>query len=438
MAALERIAPHNLEAEMAVLGAILLDRSTAADIIPQLDAAHFYAHVHGTIFNAIVALHDAGEPLDKITLAGELRNRGVLEKVGGASYLSALMETVQTVHSAGQYAKLVREKAVLRQLQAAAQIIANAAQNGEDDVTGAIAIAEASLAKAVQGFGAVESGGHVADLMRQFYRDLSDAEDRKVRPLGTPWRGLNFLMGGGWFPGESVVWFGRPKDGKSAALGQLALQATDHGGVIMFALELGDQAQLRRWLGSESGVETRKLRSASLVPSEHDRLHRVVNTMSDLPLWVYGGQRSISEIRRLTQAVQAKQKVSAIIIDHVGFLADVASGGSNDTEHTLLQNAYRRIHFLAQELGVVVHIIAHANRDGYDREPRMKDIRGGGNPEGIVHTVVAIYRPDAENNPTAGKFIILANREGATGAIPMYYDGTRFQWRDLLQERGVA
>src|SRR5690348_3353318 len=137
-APIERIPPNNLEAEMAVIGSVLVDREMLAAVGEIIRPTDFYAHVHETIFTVLLDLYERGEPLDKISVSEELRRRGVLERVGGISYISALMDTVQTAGSARYYATIVHEKAVLRSLIHAGTEITQLGYEGEEDVAGAL------------------------------------------------------------------------------------------------------------------------------------------------------------------------------------------------------------------------------------------------------------------------------------------------------------
>lgn len=435
----ERTPAHSLEAEMAVLGACMADRDAATACLPLLREADFYAHIHADIFAAIAELSDAGKPHDYIAVADVLRTKNKLDAVGGAAYLSKLVrDSLETVSSAEYYAKLIREKAVLYRLYKAAHKIADIALDGEVDVAEAVADAEKALHSAVGGFNDTKTGGHINGLLIKAFREIQAASEGHIIAQGTPWNHLDGLTGG-WYGGEMVAWFGRPKDGKSSAVAQLMQYVAEHfGAVVLFALEMGEDSVVRRLIGNRAHIDSRKLRRGALLPHDWERLSDAMSSLSGLPIYIHSSARSVSEMRRTLLSLSAKVPVKAFIVDHIAFVTDVLNGERGSSEHDRLNRAYLRILNLAKELDCVAHVVTHANRAGYDKEPTMAHIRGGGNLEGHAHTIIAPYRDNPEEDPQSGKFLVLANREGRTGAIPMRFEGERNTWTQIQVDRVVA
>lgn len=435
--------PQNLDAEMALLGACMAGRDFAAAAIPHVRPEDFYAHVHAPIFAAIVRAFDAGRPHDKITIAEDLRARNELESIGGISYLSSLLDAalecaLDDVASVTYYAQIIAEKAVLYRLMRAGERICEIGLHGEEDVSAAIADAEQELERAVRAFSRPSKGGLLADVMQQTWREIDAAVGGNVRAQNTPWPTLD-EMTGGFFPGEMVMWFGRPKDGKTRAVTQLAYHvARAYGVVVFFSLEMGEIGIARRMVAGHAQISTRRLRLGRLGPHDFDRIGEAMQTLSNLPMYVYGGIWSISEMRRTLIGIHAKTPVCAVIVDHIGFVDDVVNGERNVTENERLDRAYKRLLGVTKEIGCVMHVVAHANRAGYDQEPTLKNIRGGGNAEGHAHAIIAPYRPDPEHHPTDGKFLVIATREGENGAIPMQFDGARDGWTEAGSQMEVA
>lgn len=437
----ETIPPNNIDAEMALLGLCLFDADAAKAALPMLRPQDFYAHVHQPIFEAIAALENAGKPHDKIAVAEHLRAQHQLDRVGGISYLSSLMtaayEAGLSANNAAYYARVIAEKAVLYRLLLAAEKIKVAALEGEIDPIGAIADAEKAVREASDGFAPMRSGGMLGDLLVQTWRDIDRAASGGIQSQKTPWPTLDAMVGG-WFGGEMVVWFGRPKDGKSSAIAQLMQHvALENGLVVLFALEMSNQSVIRRLVANRAHIQARRLRSGQLYPSDWDRISASMGELHDLPVYLCDSARTVSEMRRTVLALQAKQPVRAVIVDHVGFVSDT-EGPRNETENDRLNRIYKRLLALAKELDCVMHVVQHANRAAYDREPTLKDIRGGGNAEGHAHTVIAPYRPDVDRAPEDGKFLVLANREGMTGAVPMRFDAPRNCWTEIGTQMEIA
>lgn len=428
----ERTPAHSLEAEMAVLGACMVDREAATVAIPILQQGDFYAHVHGTIFAAIAELANTGKPHDKIAVAERLKAKNALEDVGGISYLSQIVsDSLETVSSAEYYAKLVREKAVLYRLLQAGHKIANLALDGEDDAAAAIADSERALREAISGFGEAQSGGHVGSLLANIWREIDAASEGKIVAQGSPWPTLD-KMTGGFFGGEMVAWFGRPKDGKSSAVAQLMQYVAErYGAVVLFALEMGENSVVRRLLGNRAGISSRRLRSGKLVGQDWDRLSDAMSDLAQLPVYIYSQSRSVSQMRRTLLSLSAKMPVKAFIVDHMAFVSDVLNRPRNQTENDALNQAYLRLLELCKELDCVGHVVTHANRAGYDHEPTIANIRGGGNLEGHAHTIIAPYRENPAEDPRSGKFLVIANRDGEVGAVPMSFDGPRNCWSEF-------
>ena len=211
---IDRIPPHNIEAEMALLGAVCVDRTVMDEVRDMVAPDDFYAHVHETIFDALVRLYDRHEPLDKITLSETLRNRDVLEKVGGISYISSLMDTVQTAASARYYATIIKQKSQLRKLIAASQVVSAAGYEGEEDVEAAINAAE----KAVYDVGAqafattTPIGTLAADAWRDLERRVATPEHNGLR-LG--FKAIDSIIAG-LEDGNFMLVAARPSMGKTA------------------------------------------------------------------------------------------------------------------------------------------------------------------------------------------------------------------------------
>jgi replicative DNA helicase len=431
--ALDRVPPHNIEAEMALLGSVLIDRTIVPIVAQHLDGPVFYAHIHETLWQTILRLYDADQPIDKISVAEELRRRDALERIGGLPYLNLLMDSVQTAASAEYYAKIVREKAILRELIAAGRKIIELAYDGEEDVVAAVDAAEQLVRDAGGGVAAADVGITASEAAFRIWKEFdAAAAGPKTSGMRTPWKAINAITGG-FFPGEMCIWPAAAKMGKSSALNTLAhYTAEEEGLVLYFALEMGWRNTIRRLIATVGNIEARLIRKGELNRFETDRFGEGMEAIASLRLRCFNRRKSVADIRRIARRLHHDEPVKAIIVDHVGFLSDVTRRPRGVSMNEALNLAYIELLELAEELGCVVHAVAHINREGMKRgEPRLEDIRDGGNPEGHAHVIIAPYRPDPINDPTSGKFIILANREGGTGAIDMSFEGKRNLWREI-------
>lgn len=427
----DRIPPQAIESEEALLGAVLCDPEVMATIGEYVSAADFYAHVHEDIFASMTAMYERGERIDKISLYGELQKRQAAERVGGIAYLSRLMDTVQTSQSAVFHAKLVREKSVLRGLITAGNRIAAIGFDGEDDASDAVREADATLRAVTERGVSAPDGESVDDVARRLLRQMQSPSDRRV--IRSPWPELN-SMTGGFFDGEVVTWAARPKIGKSAAVAQVAdYVATHFGTVLYFALEMGKDETVRRLLSMYSGISTTRQRKAELRDHDWDRFSSATDILVSRPITVYGRPKSVLDIRNAVRRANQNGDVRMVVIDHAGFLDFPQRGKAS--KHELLDAAYQQLSSLAIQENFSLHLVQHVNRQGYDA-PTLRDIRDGGNLEGISHVVIFPHRDNPLGSPEEqriGKFIVAANRSGEEGILPMRFEKLRHVWLEESQ-----
>ncbi|MBV8374031.1 MAG: AAA family ATPase, partial [Candidatus Eremiobacteraeota bacterium] len=263
----DRIPPHNLEAEMAVLGSILVDKNMMEIVDEILRPGDFYAHVHETIYDGLAELYrsDPRGPLDRIVLAEELRRRDVLERVGGLSYISALMETVQTAGSARYYATIVHEKAILRSLIHAGTEVTQNGFEGEEDVAEALERSQQLV------FGIGQRGVTQFVQAKELLKDAFDNIDRLFHARGNR-TGLTsgYLrideMTGGFQPGNFVIIAARPGMGKTSfALNMAVAAARDEGlPIAFFSLEMSNDELIQRLICSEARISMHDVRRGNI------------------------------------------------------------------------------------------------------------------------------------------------------------------------------
>lgn len=435
MTLVDRIPPQNLEAEMAVIGSVLVDRSMLDAVTDIVYPSDFYAAIHETIFGAILALADAGLPIDKIALCERLRTMGKLEYVGGPQYLSILMDTVPTAASAEYYGKIVRDKSMSRGLIRAGTQITKLGFESEDDPAAAVGYAE-SIIRAVAEHSVTQSMGEtVAQVSARLFRllDAKVSGELGDRAQMTPWAGVNYLTGG-FFPGEMVGWAAAPGAGKSAAILMLAdWIAAHYGAVAFFCLEMGKDATVRRHQALYSGVTARRQRKAEdLTHYDFERLGDAIERISRRPITYFGREASrLADIRREVRAIRKVQPLAAIVVDHAGFIADVDGGSGNTSKHERLDAVYRALLRIAEEEHCVIHVVQHVNRDGMGGRPSLKNLRDGGNLEGHAHAVIFPYRKHPDGTPDEqerGEFIVDKCRDGEAGSVTMKFVGRRHLW----------
>ena len=437
----DKAPPNDLQAEMAAIGAMLVDREMIPLVFEHLRPADFYAVVHERIAQIVLDLHAAGRPVDKISLAEVMRTQGVLEKFGGLSYLTSLLDTVPTAASAIYYASLVAEKAQLRRLIFAGLKIQAIGFEGEANVEAAIGDADRELRDAIALNQLAMGGVSMQDAMRDVFSELSDAVDgiSESRAIQTPWPAVNALVGG-FFPEELVVIASAPAQGKTGLVLNLAdYIGSRYGHVAFFSLEMSPRAIAQRWLALHSGLSARNQRLGNVRDDDWERIDRAMSTIARRGVTLFGRQcASIESMRREIARLAREHTVKAIVIDHVNFLADVDSTRNvKMTKHEKLDSAYRRLIQIGAEFKLVTFAVQHVNRAGSTgQRPTITNIRDGGNPEGHAHAILLPYRENPSSNDPrermVGELIVAKSRDGEEGIVPLEFQG----WRHLWIEEG--
>lgn len=439
---IDRIPPHNLEAEMALLGSILVDREMMGTIGEIVRAEDFYAHVHETIYKALEDLFSRGEPLDKITVSEELRRRDLLEKAGGLSYLSALMDTVQSAASAKYYAKIVREKAILRGLIHAGTQITQVGYEAEEDVDGALDTCEQLVFKINErqtgtGFAPVK------DMLKNAFESLSERFHNKGSRTGIT-SGFHDIdeMTTGFQPGNFVIVAARPGMGKTSfALNMAVAVAREIAGegktdpVAFFSLEMSNNELIERLVAAESAVSMHDMRSGRIAGTQWDAIGRAMGHLNELPIYLDDtGGITVTEIRSRARRLKATHGLSAIFIDYLQLLRPGALA-RNANRNEELSDICRTLKVTAKDLQVPIIALAQLNRGvetRNEKRPMLADLRDSGSLEQESDIVAFLYRDGYYNkespDPELTEFIIAKHRSGPTGDVRLRFQGqyTRF------------
>jgi len=432
---IDRIPPNALESEMTVLGAIMVNPKLALEIFPVLKDDDFYSPANAGIYRVMLQLDAAAKPLDKITIATALQAAGNAERFGGISYLSTLMDTVQTASTALHHASLVRETSVLRGLIAAGAEIVSAGYGGQADVEAAIATAEKALHDATTR-STEKRGKWMGEVAQGIYTAVSDANGNPKSCLLSPFPAVDRHVGG-FYGGEFVVLAGSPGVGKSSLAVQFGVHAAiTRGPVAVFPLEMGDTDTVRRWLASMARLDVRDMRRGDLRGEQWDRFADSIASATEVPIKLFDADRrlSVADIRRDCRTMTG---LSLIIVDHPGFLTEAALSGKS-SKHERLEAAYIDLRNIGKELGVPMLVVQHLNRSGMNKRPTLAELRDGGNLEGIAHIVLFPYRENIDENNPDGELIIAKSRDGRTGSIPMRFDGATFTWHERKTLGAVA
>ncbi|MDE2572564.1 MAG: replicative DNA helicase [bacterium] len=432
MRAAERVPPQNLEAEMAVLGSILIDREIMPIVSEILRPEDFYAVAHETIYRALTALYERGAPLDKISVADDLRAQERLEPVGGLAYLTALQDVVPTSASAEYYARVVSEKAVLRQLIHAGGRIASMGFEQEDDVEGALNASESMIFEISQ---RNARGGftHVSDLLRQTFETLDKRYHQHGSITGLPTGFHDFdHITAGLQPGNLIILAARPAMGKTSMALTMAANAAARveRPIAVFSLEMSNDELIQRFLSLTARLDAHKMRTGRLesrgADDDWEKLSRAMSIISEWPVYLDDqGGLTVADIRSRCRRLMAAQGLSLVVIDYLQLLVGTSKNANRNEE---LSTICRQLKTLAKELNVPMVALAQLNRgveSRNDKRPMLSDLRDSGAIEQEADLVAFLYRegyynPDFEDE-TLTELIIAKHRNGPVGTVRLRF-----------------
>lgn len=414
--------PHDLDAERAVLGAILIDPPMFAVAQESLVPRHFYRQAHRVMYEALQALSEDKQALDHVTLAGYLRDRDQLDLAGGPAYIGALGDGVPRATNIEYYAGIVRDKAIRRELLAAAQTLLEAAQSpaSVSDVidAGMQSLVELSGANAP---GELVGGPQLAREADAWLDAMARRRsDRQVAGVSSGLPGLDALTDG-FQPGELIILGARPSQGKSAAALQFAL-ATD-GPCAFFSLEMGRDQLAARAIALLGRLDGWAMRKGLLRGDEYERMADGMNQLKSSQLWIDDTPRlSVAQLRSKARRLQLTHGLSLVVCDYLQLMTP--AGGKDANREQQVAGLTRGLKATAKELGVPVVALAQLNRAteaARDKEPSLANLRESGAVEQDADLVLFIHRGDGQSVAVEGdvRMIVAKNRTGPTGAVDL-------------------
>ena len=445
----ERLLPHSIEAEEALLGSILIDGEAMAYVTPIVSAEEFYRERNLLIFDAATALFQRGAAIDHATLVVELARTERLDAIGGASYLSHLAAITPTSVHAEDYAEIVARTALMRRLIAAAARISELGYNDTDDVAGTMREAqEALFSVQPRTDGGLISGREAVDRYLQQKSEILGGD--WTPPVFSGIEGLDYLTGG-LRPGNVMVIGGRPGHGKSTLTMNMLRYALGNGKRAAYmSLENDDQETILRMVSHDTGINYSKLRNSLYTPDEEAQEVQALGVLSDLPFYL-GIRRvhTMSDIR--ARAIQSKGLLGGLdllLIDYLQLMRGQAGRGragySNRVQE--LSEITRGLKELAVELEAPVVLASQLNRQiegRMDHRPNIADLRDSGSIEQDADVVVFINRPalygdgqeydypDGINPAVAAELLVAKNRHNAPGGTWCTFDGATMRIRQF-------
>ena len=436
---LERPLPHNLEAERSILGAILLDNHALNAAIEKLRSDDFFLPQHRQIFDRMIQLGEKQQAIDTVTLMEDLTRSGNLESAGGISYLSQLADGLPRVTNVEHYARIVKEKAVLRSLIFSASAIQEQALAAGDDADTILDRAESAIFRIAED--RVRAGLiGVKELVRENYERLERifSEGRRITGLGTGYTDLDNQTAG-LQPSELVILAARPSMGKTA----LALNIAENVAlrkrepVAIFSLEMSKESLLLRMLASEARVDAHKFRTGHMNRDDWGKITGALSNLGEAPLWIDDSASStVLEMGAKARRLKRDRGLSLMIVDYLQLVVPTHTGrGTNRQEE--VSSISRSLKGLAKELKLPIVVLSQLTRapEREDRKPQLADLRESGAIEQDADVVMFINRPNfyktdlPEEDRAKAELIIAKQRNGPTGTLNFVFLArhTRFE-----------
>ena len=424
---MERIPPHNNEAEMSVLGAAMLSKDALFDIMEVVRARDFYSEIHGEIFEVITSLYRSSKPVDTVTVSEELKKRNSLDMVGGRAYVFSLASGVPSTANAGEYAKIVAEKATLRQLILASSEILDMGYKEKIEAAEAIDIAEQKIFEIAQSR-QTKDVANIRDVLDQNLNMIDENSKLDGKVTGVPSGFSDYdKRFGGFQKSELIILAARPSMGKTAFALNVAQQAALKGGakVLLFSLEMAKEQLGLRLLAMESRIDAQKLKMGELEGSEWEQLSAAIDTLSKGELYLDDTPGiTVSEIKNKCRRLKAEKGLDLVFIDYLQLMTFEGRAESRQQEITALSRYLKQ---LAREIDCPVIVLSQLSRapeQRSDHTPVLSDLRESGSIEQDADIVVFLFRDEyytRENSAKPGvcEVIVAKNRSGPTGSIEL-------------------
>jgi replicative DNA helicase len=446
---LRRVPPQSLEAEESVLGGVMLDNAALDRILDMVQVDDFYRGAHRKIFRAMVDLSERSEPVDLITLSETLKARGELAEVGGASYLAELADRVPTAANIVHYARIVRERSILRGLIEASTEIATRGYQAPDNVDELLDRAE-QLIFGIQERKVRQAFTRIADVLVGSIRTIERLYEQKQAVTGVPsgFADLDALTSG-LQPSDLVIVAGRPSMGKTAFVLNLAEHAALRAdtGVAIFSLEMAKEQLAMRMLCSEARVDLARVRTGHLSDREFPKLAMAAGRLADASIYIDDTPAlSVLEVRAKARRLKrdAAAKLGLVIVDYIQLMR---SAEGRDNREQEISEISRSLKALAKELQVPVVALSQLNRQVENRNPpipRLADLRESGAIEQDADVIMFLYREEYYVDDTDKKglaeVIVAKQRNGPIGTVELTFlkEFTRFENREVGPEDAMG
>jgi len=438
----DRLPPQDKEAERSLLGSLMLDKDAINKVVDFLKPNDFYRDSHKEVYSAAVELFEKSEPIDFLSLSARLREKGVLEKVGGSSYLSECVNCVPTASHIVNYAKIIQKKRILRDLISASYDIEKLGYSEEEDTENLVDLAEKKIFGIAQK-GLTQNFLPIKSVLEEAFQRIDNLSKNKSAIRGVPagFVDLDNTLSG-FQKSDLIILASRPSMGKTSLALNFAINASIKSKVPvgLFSLEMSVDQLIDRLIASQANVDLWKIRTGHLSDSgennDFNRIQQALGTLNEAPIFIDDAAiTNVLQMRAMARRLQAEHGLGLLIIDYIQLIEP-----RNPTESTVRQvtEISRALKGLSRELEVPIIALSQLSRAVEQRTPqvpRLADLRDSGSLEQDADVVMFIYREEQYRPDTSRKniadILISKHRNGPTGKIELYFDDSKATFRNL-------
>ena len=438
----DKLPPQNTEAEQSLLGCLMLDKEAIVKIIDSIRAEDFYKDIHQEIYQVMADLYERTEPIDILSVSARLREKQKLEEIGGSAYITSLINSVPTATHVSNYAKIVRQKKILRDLISASHEIGLSAFDEAEEVDILLDKAEKTVFNIGQ-----RSLNQVFTPIKEILSDTFERIDElsknkgKLRGLPTGFKDLDNVLAG-LQNSDLIVLAARPSMGKSSFALDIAryVAVFENKPVGIFSLEMSKDQLGDRLISSQANIDLWKLRNGRLQDgsgdNDYSRIQHAIGTLSEAPIYIDdAGSVNVLQMRAMARRLQATKGLGLLIVDYLQLMEPSNKFQSSVQQVTEISRALK---ILSKELNVPVLALSQLSRAVESRVPqipRLADLRESGAIEQDADVVLFIYREDRYNENSLKKniaeILVAKHRNGPLGKIELYFDDQRVSFRNL-------
>lgn len=435
------IPPQNLEAEVSVLGSILLDKDAILKVADMIKPEDFYKSSHGIIFHAMLELYEKGEPIDLVTLSNKLEAEKNMDKAGGASYLASLANSVPSAAHVVNYSKIVSDKSILSRLIHAANEIEALCYEGSEDVATVLDKAEQVVFQ-VSKKHTRENFTELKNILEESFERLDDLHKNKDKLRGVPtgYRALDNILAG-LQNSDLIIIAGRPSSGKSSLALNIAQHVATKEGipVALFSLEMSKDQLGDRLLSAEAGIDGWRLRTGNLSDDDFPKIGEAMAKLSEAPIFLDDTAAiNVLEMKTKARRLQSEHGLGLIVVDYLQLM----NGRGQENRVQEISEISRALKGLARELNIPIIALSQLSRALESRPskiPQLSDLRESGSIEQDADVVLMIYREEYYDPETERKniadILIRKHRNGPIGSVELYWHPERLQFRNLDKKR---